>query len=201
MTYVKEHMRDSLKDHILEEIPAGDKIKAFYTKSPKGGRMMSTLFLFTPEGIVLMGDLCPGGPHNSGSISTFGYGVDWFAGSLSEDYLCSKFLVKEWVPESAIKYVDYEIESLEAQKAQEDAKPGDFEVKLRELKYLKRDLEEKLIESEHEFYDRLIEIDAYYCSDGIPGYDYEPGAAGWLCALQQKFSELYHAKYPIEVKT
>ena len=78
-------LRD-LKDHTLEKVldhPAEKEknhFEAYYLRPPEGGRMMSTLITFTPEGIVIMGDLCPDG---SGVISCYGYGRKWFVGKLS----------------------------------------------------------------------------------------------------------------------
>lgn len=93
-----EKFKADFKDHVLEEIPAGD-LKAFYLKRP-GTRMGSSLILFTPEGIVIAGDMTPG----RGALSAFGYGLSWFASELGWDYLCGKFLDKEWVPEYAVEY-------------------------------------------------------------------------------------------------
>lgn len=85
--------RDMLKNHFLEEVLDSPKFQAFYLKEPGLGRMQSTLILFTPEGIIITGDLCPGNdPRNSGVTSSLGYGINWFAGKLSPCYLCEKFL-------------------------------------------------------------------------------------------------------------
>lgn len=92
-SFVEPHMRDSLKDHVLEKVLDTDRFVGFYLRRPSGGRMMSSLLLFTPEGIILTGDLSTG---RRGSISAFGYNLDWFASDLGEDYLCGKFLDKSW---------------------------------------------------------------------------------------------------------
>jgi hypothetical protein len=95
-----EEIKDSFKDYVLKEVPSGEKIKAFYLKPQRNTRMGSCLILFTPEGIVICGDMTPG----RAAVSTFGYGLDWFASELGWDYLSSKFLDKEWVSEYAVKY-------------------------------------------------------------------------------------------------
>lgn len=89
---------NALKDHTLEQVLDTPNFKAFYLRPPGGGRMMSTLIVFTPEGIVLMGDLTPG---HHGNVSALGYGLSWFAGDLSGSYLCEKFLQKSWHAELA----------------------------------------------------------------------------------------------------
>lgn len=92
---------DHFKDHVLTQVLDADKFKAFYLKNPKYGRMESCMILFSPEGINILGDLCPGNdPRNSG-VHASGYGLDWFAGGLSSSYLCEKFLGKEWHQEIA----------------------------------------------------------------------------------------------------
>lgn len=94
-----EQIKESFKDHVLQEVSSGEKIKAFYLKRPNT-RSESCLILFTPEGIVITGDMTPG----RGAVSAFGYGLDWFVSELGWDYLASKFLDKEWVPELAVEY-------------------------------------------------------------------------------------------------
>lgn len=141
-TYIVQHMKESLKDHVLVEVPTGD-IRTFYLKRPEKSRMMSALLIFSPEGIIICGDLRIG---DHGVVSDYGYGLDWFAGELGEDYLCSKFLKREWQSEVAMAWAEH------------DTHPQPFD-------------------TEQEFH-------------GV-GYDYSPAAAGWLCAIQQRFRELY----------
>lgn len=242
MSVVMKHMRETLRDHVLEEIPAGERIKAFYIKEP-GTRMGSSLILFTPEGIAIMGDLTPG----RGAMSVYGYGLSWFASELGEDYLCGKFLEKEWVPEYAADYCRWmakevrkgqydDDEFLKVRKlANERANLGHDLVLLRkdlhgavegedvagmkaegrelcrklgELRSqivearekvaalfleLARDVEEWAYGCER-FAEEVEEIEPGACEDGVPGYGYKPSDAGWLCAIQQRFSELYLAQ-------
>lgn len=64
-------MRDMLRDHVLQVSLDEKRWKAFYLRDQKCnlGRMQSTCILFTPEGIVIFGDLCPGNDdRNSGVI-------------------------------------------------------------------------------------------------------------------------------------
>lgn len=179
MSYVEQHMRESLKDHVLEPHADLENLKAWYLKKPGRTRMMSTLILFTVEGIVLMGDLTP---CQNGVVSALGYGVNWFAGKLSEDYLCEKFLRKEFVPEVAERRFKEEIlhyrrdGSLTKEKAREG------------WDGIESKMEDGL--SGHAFYELYWEI-----MNDSPEirYDYNPGDAGWLCAIQQRFAQLYVA--------
>jgi len=170
-------MKEALKDHILEELPGSDQLKAFYLKKPGEGRMLSTLFVFTPEGIVVMGDLCPGGPRNQGSISVYNYGLAWFSTELSEHYMCGKFLGEVWQSEVALGWVRDNRKELVAEGISQD-----------DLIQLEASLEGGEM-SEQDFRQDL-EAAGYECDDGVPGYDYDLDEAGWLCALQQRFSEL-----------
>jgi hypothetical protein len=178
-TYVEEHMRESLAGHILEPHADHEKVKAFFLKGPKNGRMMSCLILFTIEGIVIMGDLTP---CQNGVISTYGYGLSWFAGPKSEDYLCEKFLRKEFVPELAersfkdqlLRYRRDEPERLSKEQAREAW-----------------DQVERLM---YDGMDARAFCDLYYDTfKDTPecGYGYNPADAGWLCAIQQQFAALY----------
>jgi hypothetical protein len=176
-SYVTESMKDTFKDHTLVLNADTDHVKAWYLKSPEHGRLMSCLIVFTDEGIAIMGDLVP---TQNGVISSYGYGVQWFTGHLSEDYLCEKFLAKEFVPELAEQSFK---ESLLYARRQ-----GDLD------KEESREAWDK-IESLHDELgpDRFYALywDTFDDSPDTCGYDYNPGDAGWLCAIQQKFSELY----------
>jgi hypothetical protein len=92
-----------LATHILEQVLDTPKFKAFYLKEPGMGRMQSCLILFSPEGINILGDLCPGNDTRNSGVHAYGYGLDWFAGRLSWSYLCEKFLSKDWHKEVAIE--------------------------------------------------------------------------------------------------
>jgi hypothetical protein len=196
MSYVKPSMKDALKNHVLEEaLPQTEEFRAFYMKEPGQGRMMSTLFIFTPEGIVIMGDLCPGGPNNQGSISDYNYGLAWFSGRLSEHYLCSKFLRQEWQAEAALEWIGEHIKDIGHDDGPgfDDDNTADskkkHKAKVEEFREIERDLLGGEMGESH-FRDDL-ERAGYSVDDELPGYDYPRKTAGWLCALQQRFSELF----------
>lgn len=94
---------EDLKNHYLEQVLDTPRFKAFYLKQPGMGRMQSCMIMFSPEGINILGDLCPGNDKRNSGVHAGGYGLDWFAGKLSWSYLCEKFLTKEWHPELAIE--------------------------------------------------------------------------------------------------
>jgi hypothetical protein len=165
-------MKESLKDHVLTLVQEGE-VTAYYL-GKKGTRMMSCLLLFTPEGIAIMGDLTP---QLHGSVSVYGYGIGWFSKHLSEGYLCEKFLRERFVPELAEK----ELRDPEGY-WREELSP---EVSDR--------IADDLCDHGQEWlYEELLDA-GVDCSDGIPGFGYDPAEAGWLCAIQQRFSELYSA--------
>lgn len=194
MSYIEKHMRESLKDHKLELVLDAPRFRAFYLKRPGEGRMMSTLIVFTPEGIVVCGDLCPG--HGDGAsrgvISTLGYGEGWFSGKLSEDYLCEKFLNSMvWELERAQKEVRDNIEQA-TKELREERKSRDNDFARDALARLRRwkAVEETRFETVEQLIDALYD-NGFDTSDGPPGYGYPSADAGWLCAIQQKFAEDY----------
>ena len=166
-------MRRALANHVIETVCDSPTVKAYYLKKPDGSRAMSTLLLFTPEGIVLQGDLTP---EQHGSISTLGYGLKWFLGDLSEGYLCEKFLRKEWVQELAVE------ELADAHSYwREEATARQLEG-LDSLLYRLDDMDPGRLADE-------LEALGYDVADELPGFGYDPGKAGWLCAIQQRFAE------------
>lgn len=251
MTFIEKHMEHSLKDHVLEQVLDTEKFKGFYLKPPGRTRMMSTLILFTPEGIIICGDLCPGNRGaNRGNVSAFGYALDWFASKLGEDYLCSKFLDKDWHEELAVRDLDRMAKEIlrggydddygkELSRASEERRAAfddllHFRRDLKEvtdaedianvkasiarvkeeLKPLReavvskrRGLADKFLElahdCDHNCHEQVSFVTAYremtqdYDIEWVPGWGYGPAEAGWLCAIQQKFAELYNAPKPV----
>ena len=182
MRFVEPYMKEALKNHVLEVVLDSEKIQAYYLKEPGQGRMMSTLILFTPEGIVLQGDLTPG---RFGNVSAYKYGRAWFAGFLSEDYLCEKFLPKVYVPEKALAACKRGV--LEGRRAGGLTKEKALDLWIDLTAFSEYFLSER---NAYDFWtDELLNdgCDAYF-------YGYEPDEAGWLCAIQQRFAETWEAR-------
>lgn len=173
-TYVEPQMAEGLAGHVLELHVDTPQVKGWYMKRPGAGRMMSTLILFTREGIVVFGDLCP---KQNGVISTLGYGEDWFAGRLSEDYLCEKFLHREFVLENAIAELRERI--IESRRSDAITKAAARRA-MDSVKY-------GGLEGPESIYD--VYGSAKMCTDDLGSW-YNPVDAGWLCAIQQRFSAL-----------
>lgn len=93
-----KHYKRDFENRVLIEQGGTDRIRAFYLKPSDNldGRMESTYFLFTPEGVNILGDLCPGNDGRNSGVHAFGYSLGWFAGRLSHSYLCEKFLEERW---------------------------------------------------------------------------------------------------------
>ena len=175
MSYIEKHMTESLKDHELTMIADTPPIKAFYMKRPGTG-MFSVLVVFTPEGIGLTGDLTFG----DGGVwsARGGYDLGWFSGELAEGYLCSKFLKSDhWdANRAAGKYP----------LAPDDDDDDDEEtvtMKRAIRKLLKDRISENPYELESEMYSKGFDL-----ADGVPGYGYDPAAAGWPCSLPTCFA-------------
>lgn len=181
-SYVTERMRKALANHRLELVQEGP-VTAYYLKDPTEGRMMSTLLLFSPEGIVLQGDLTP---ERNGSVSCYGYGIGWFGSRNSEDYLCEKFLAKTFVQEAAIA------ELKDPESCWRDSggvETADLVERMARLDEIIEDLEQDGHDAE--WLSSELSDAGYMVDDGPPGITYEPSEAGWLCAIQQRFAELY----------
>jgi hypothetical protein len=100
-----------------------------------------------------------------------GYGLKWFAGELSGDYLCGKFLEKKFVRERA---------------KEELAVIGkESGVDVSEIVDLIEDHDTEWMVNELNFLG--IEIE-----DHIPGWGYDIRESAALIAIQRKFRELYH---------
>ena len=186
VTYVTDQMRAAMANHVLELVAQTDKITAYYLKRP-GERMGSTLLVFTPEGIAIMGDRVPKG---NGSVSVFGVDLRWFAVKKSEDYLCEKFLQTTWVCDRAIA---------ELRDPEGEWRHDQCQVTLDYLDVIIEDLESGE-RSEEWLYNELG--DAFDLSEGVPGSNcYDPNEAGWLYAIQQRFAELYGELIATESET
>lgn len=163
----------SIKNHVLHTVAEEPPIEAFYLRPPEGGRIMSTLILFTPEGIVLMGDLTP---ERNGTVSAFGYGKGWFSSKLSGDYLCEKFLERRWISEIAeerLRDRKWNSEMYGEEQAEQMISIADELSDNHGVEWLS---------------DELNEI-GYDLSDGVPGIGYDSRERSWLIAIQQRFSE------------
>lgn len=183
-TCVKPHMMKDLKDHVLEQILDTEKFRAFRMRQPGQGRIMSTLITFTPEGIVIQGDLTPG---RNGNVSCLGYDIGWFRGRLSEGYLAEKFLEKGWHSEVAATDLRFVLKEIAA--GNEEAKPGDVE----EIQDLIKRCEDGDLGDES-FRDAWELIYKDWDWEWSLGWGYKPSEHMWLCAIQQKFAELYNAE-------
>lgn len=157
--------------------------------------------IFSPEGIVITGDLHPGRHERANGVISRGYDLDWFKRELSTTYLAEKFLSRVWVPESFKEYVE---EYIRDGNLDNDPKPwrvGHYEednwTEEKALKYLIGHSD--LINNPYDTYDNLPEVkqenNTWLCPyDGDfagTGYDYDPIETGWLAAIQQRFRELY----------
>ena len=172
-SYIKPHMRESLKNHVLIE---QEPERHYVLRIPERSEYL-THILFAARRIIITGDLCIG-PTN-GVISNVGYGLGWFSTKKSEDYLCEKFLRQQWQDEAAAETIRWWLEIGEEP----------YQSKREELESIADKLECGEMDS-RDLYDALDEA-GIHCDDGIPGMDYPRADAGWLCAINQLFAEKY----------
>lgn len=177
MELVKDYHRKALADHVL--IRKSDM--HFVMRRPDSS-FYSINIAEVGGHLVLVGDLTIGGPH--GCVSAGGYGFGWFSGVKSIDYLCSKFLKQTWEWEYALEYFPDWIANAE-----------DYGYTDEQVDLLKEFLSGSYLwpwgtPTSHDFYNALDDA-GFDMSDGVPGYGYPIADAGWLGAVNEKFSELY----------
>lgn len=182
MSRVTDCIRRSLKDHILEEIPAGDKVRVFRMSNGKDWCHLNE-FIFTPRGhIVVCGDTILS-DHSHGLVSCLGYDLPWFASRLSEGYLCEKFFRKdEFDFQDCLKDLKYQLGHYE-----ED---GETYPKFKELIKEMEDGWYEEDQNHHAVFDAIAKINSDILCDLSPGFNYPRQGAAWLCGLQQRFAEL-----------
>lgn len=189
MSYVENYMREQMAKHQLEKVDAGD-VPMYWLKEP-GKYVYSLLVTQLPVmGITLAGDLQIG-PGRGGVVMAAGYDLEWFASDLSEGYLCSKFLQEEWSLEEAERGVRQRIRDLRADTARGISSYND---ETRQWIKIARDMKRGFIEDDRGLADALHEAGFDLACDYWPGHGYNRGSAGWLCAAQQRFHELWVAR-------
>ncbi len=173
-----------LENHYLEVVERTPNVEMYYLREPNRGRMMSTLIVFTPEGIVVTGDLSPSA--GAGGVTSWpGYGIDWFTGRLDFAYLAEKFLDKQWEPE-------YSAEILR----QHTAVRGLYEDWSDDDKDAVRKLAQRCENREvgpHQIVEQLYDLGDEDAS-GMPNLTYNEPDMVWLSAIQQTFAKLYNQK-------
>jgi hypothetical protein len=149
------------------------------------------------ERIIVTGDLCPN--DNQGCASNIGYGLGWFAGKSSGQYLCSKFLRTTWVPEVARAALRDRLaeEEKEADESGSMCDRADAKTRAAKLAEAIENVEENgdsiddPTRSAEAFYE--LWTDVYQDGPEDTGFDYDPRSAALLIAIQEAFARLYWA--------
>ena len=164
---------EQLKDSKIEVLVEAVRVKAYYLRKYPNKRTMSTLLIFTPEGIVITGDLRP---VRTGCM-TYGYGLEWFVGANSPQYLAEKFLEMKWTEDHARDFVQNRIAEMNENEEYE-------------LASRVRDIVEDggNFENEWVFYNAFSDV----LDTSDMGLDYIEHEVGWLSAIQKRFAEEWH---------
>ena len=182
-----DNQYETVKEHYLDPVELGITSTFYLRREPKS-RMMSTLLIFTPENIVITGDLRPG---QQGVISCIGYGIGWFGARLSSDYLAEKFLDKCYESDRAREDAEYCLNELIKEGWEcRDKDTLDTAKKLRDLMKEERDW---MFDEPSALRESLQDAGLYYlCDFGVPfGWGYPTADYCWLAAIQKRFSEVY----------
>jgi hypothetical protein len=178
--------RHNYSNHVLARELDTPRYKGFKLYDPTQGRMGSIIILFTPEGIVLAGD---GEITPHGTVSSFGYGLEWFAGKLAGGYLAQKFLQKRWVSDACAASIRDHADDLEKEDIPDDDADRVAQ-KVATLRELATEIESNGL-SEHDVYEALNDLDDACVDDGIPGHTYDHWEVAQLAVVQEKFAALY----------
>lgn len=191
-SYVMPHMRKAFETHKLDCFCDTPDVKVFDLRRP-GTRNMCVQLAFTPEGIHLTGDLSLG-RDQSGIGTVLHKSLGWFSGELSEGYLCSKFLTKQFQQEEAVENARFTADhyaEMVNDPTWEDEREQNKELAGKWLAFavaLERcDDDASALQCANEHYYEMDDPDAF---EGL-GYDYPRADAGWLCIIQQTFARLY----------
>lgn len=99
-------VKSVLAEHSLSVVAPADATVPTFLVHKKGTSDFHYYVIIAPSNIGLTGDFTVGGLHGVWSVSP--YGLDWFSSLKDPEYLCSKFLVKEYDPElTAESFMDF----------------------------------------------------------------------------------------------
>ena len=188
--------RKQFANYTLTELGAWP-VRVYQLRKPGHGGMEGVDVLVmgggqVPERIVVTGDLAPN--DNQGCVSNVGYGLDWFAGRKSDDYLCGKFLRREWVPEIARAALKDRLEEEQKDAADENLDSLDRAAAKTRAEKLAEAMEDfgestdptRSAEAFHELWS-----DVYDDTPEDTGFGYDPRSAALLVAIQETFARLY----------
>lgn len=183
-SYATDYMKKELSEHVLTM--DGN----IHSIGKPDTNIYSAYIAEVANSLCITGDICLGA-NQHGIVSSPGYQFGWFASHLSECYLCEKFLFQEWQWDAAVEGMQWQIQ-VETKDGEgwwlEHADQLEEFIKSPDWKYETPRVEE--------FYEFMSEIDhcqvarsPHDCVEML-GYDYPRSQAGWLCAIQQRYSEL-----------
>lgn len=196
MTYIQPHMRTSLEGHQLKCLCYTESVKVFLLHRPNTG-IMRVQLSFTPEGIHLTGDVCLG--RDLSGIGTQHFKpLGWFANpdlGKSYGYLCEKFLYKQFQQEKAVEDARFNAEhyaSMAADETWDDEERQTYRTLAGSWLQFAVELQRcnDDVDAQHCAYGYYGELDDPDAFEGL-GMDYPREDAGWLCAIQEKFAELF----------
>jgi len=180
-----------IQNHQLYPVSEQKPILAFYLKERPDWRMQSTFIMFTPEGIVICGDMCPA-RHG---VIVPGYGLDWFASQLDPRYLAEKCLDSNHFD---AERAENDVEEYLADLVREARDCQDRKI-IKTVREIKAALARYTNPYEDAFTlrDCLEEAVSYSGGDwerlfGL-GHGYNISDFAWLSAIQRRFAETYKA--------
>jgi len=159
---------DPYKDHVVEVVVETEAVQVYELRERPDTNVNAVQIAFTPWGIGITGDLCPG-KDNRGVWSRCRYGRDWFIGASSADYLAGKFLEQTW----------------DEDRAREELRWHAKEEDDRKRKAAYNEVAGSFWNNEHELYQEMVDA-RLDVDDGVPGCGYDEGDVAMLVSLQAR---------------
>lgn len=156
------------KDHVVNALVETETVQVYELRERPGSSVNAVQIAFTPWGIGITGDLCPG-KDNRGVWSRNRSGRSWFTGESSADYLAEKFLDQSW----------------DADRAREELREMAKDETSRKRKAAYRELATGWWENEHELYEAMSDA-GLDTGDGVPGYGDRSADLAMLVSLRDR---------------
>jgi hypothetical protein len=187
-TFTPDDAYAQIADAALHPVQEQGPIKAYYLKKYPDQRMMSTLLIFSPEGITITGDLRP----CQNGVTILGHNLEWFASKQEPEYLASKCLEKSYSDTRARDDIqqmirDWTRDAWKYRDPHRVAAAKALRAGFRELNEERDwDLAWGWQEGVHSVFHDILQDGIY----GV-GLDYDIGDFAWLSAIQRRFAEAY----------
>jgi len=186
-SYITDEMRAALRDHVIVEEPGGE----WFMAKP-GDNWQSIVVGEFASRLIVVTDSFGLGASARGLVSPMGCSARWFASpGVGQEHLCSMFLTLEWQWEAAKGEIRWHIQQSRDENRCDWWLQNEAKLEMYMRRGTARSANGPPGRQEFENY-MTLKLGGTFIEDGLPGFDFPRKQAGWLCAIQEKFRELYH---------